>query len=388
MPVLFLIVFIDLVGFGIIIPLLPFYAEHHQASPDVVGLVMATYSLTQFLAAPFWGRLSDRLGRRPVLVVTLAGTALAYVWLGFADTLWGLIAARALGGVMAGNISTAFAYAADITTPENRAKGMGVIGAAFGLGFIAGPAIGGLLAGADPLNADYRTPALSAAALSALALVLTVILLKESLSDDIRRRAVAKARLGRWAQFREALARPGVGFSIALIFISTFVFAGMETTFAMWSWRLFGWGPEQNGYLFASVGLIGAVIQGGLIGRLARRYGEARLVTAGGAALAAGLATLPLAGTVPVLVVAMAVLACGFSIMNPSLSSLVSLQVGPEDQGMVMGVSRSASTLARVAGPAWAGVMFAHLGPDWPYIGGAILMGIVVVLSLWRRGYP
>lgn len=385
MLVLFLIVFIDLVGFGIIIPLLPFYAEHHQATPDVVGLVMATYSLTQFVAAPYWGRLSDRMGRRPVLMFTLLGTAAAYFWLGYADSLWELFAARALGGFMAGNISTAFAYAADITTPENRAKGMGIIGAAFGLGFIAGPAIGGVLAGSDPLRADYHTPAMAACALSALAFVLTIVLLKESLSEELRRRAAEKARLSRIAQFREAFARPGVGFSVALIFLSTFVFAGMETTFAMWSWRLFGWGPAQNGYLFAGVGLVGAIIQGGLMGRLAKRHGEARLVTIGGAGLAAGLASLPLSESVPAVAIAMTVMACGFSIMNPSLTSLVSLQAGAEDQGMVMGVSRSASTLARVAGPAWAGAMFAYLGPDWPYYGGALIMGVVVALSLWRR---
>lgn len=385
MLVLFLIVFIDLVGFGIIIPLLPFYAEHHQATPDVVGLVMATYSLTQFIAAPYWGRLSDRMGRRPVLMFTLLGTAVAYFWLGYADSLWELFAARALGGFMAGNISTAFAYAADITTPENRAKGMGIIGAAFGLGFIAGPAIGGVLAGSDPLQADYHTPAMAACALSGLAFVLTIVLLKESLSEELRRRAAEKARLSRIAQFREAFARPGVGFSVALIFLSTFVFAGMETTFAMWSWRLFGWGPAQNGYLFAGVGLIGAIIQGGMVGRLAKRHGEARLVTIGGAGLAAGLASLPLSGSVPAVAVAMTVMAIGFSIMNPSLTSLVSLQAGAEDQGMVMGVSRSASTLARVAGPAWAGAMFAYLGPDWPYYGGALIMGVVVALSLWRR---
>lgn len=385
MLVLFLIVFIDLVGFGIIIPLLPFYAEHHQATPDVVGLVMATYSLTQFLAAPYWGRLSDRIGRRPVLLVTLAGSIVSYVLLAHAETLVALFLARALGGAMAGNISTAFAYAADITTPENRAKGMGIVGAAFGLGFILGPAIGGILAGTDPLHADYFTPAMAAAGLSALALALTFVMLRESLSTDLKALARGKRRLGRLAQFRDAFSKPGVGFSILLIFLSTFVFAGMETTFAMWSWRLFGWGPMQNGYLFAGVGVIGAAIQGMLIGKLARRFGEARLVTLGGAALAAGLATLPLSGTVPVLAAAMTVLACGFSIMNPSLTSLVSLQVGPEDQGMVMGVSRSASTLARVAGPAWGGLMFAHLGPDWPYIGGAAIMGAVVVLSLWRR---
>ncbi len=381
MLILFLIVFVDLVGFGIIIPLLPFYGEFHQASPDQVGLLMATYSLTQFIAAPFWGRLSDRIGRRPVLIFTLAGAAASYVWLGFAHTLWALFAARALGGLMAGNISTAFAYVADITSPENRAKGMGIVGAAFGLGFIAGPAIGGILAGPDPMNADYRSPSLAAAALSVVALVLALAILKESLSEEIRARIAARTPRSRLAHFQYALTHRHVGLLILLSFLATFVFAGMETTFAMWSRRQFGWGPEQNGYLFAFVGIISAVIQGGLVGRLAKRFGEANLITQGAFALVVGLAMIPLSDNLPVLIAAMVIMAYGFSVASPSLNSLISLQVSDEDQGGVMGVARSATTLARVVGPAWAGMLFAGLSPDWPYWGGAIIMLLVAALS-------
>ena len=193
MLALFLIVVVDLIGFGIIIPLLPFYGEHFQADPQTVGLLMASYSLAQFISAPIWGRMSDRAGRRPVLLMSLAGAALAYLWLAFADSLWMLFAARLLGGLMAGNISAAFAYMADITTKENRAKGMGLIGAAFGIGFILGPAIGGILAGSDPTTADFRNPALAAAGLSLLALVLGIFRLPESLSADVRARAAALA---------------------------------------------------------------------------------------------------------------------------------------------------------------------------------------------------
>ena len=200
MPILFLIVVVDLIGFGIIIPLLPFYAEFFYADPATVGLIMATYSLTQFLAAPYWGQLSDRIGRRPVLLVSLAGSAVAYFWLGFADELWVLFAARALGGLMAGNISAAFAYVADVTTPKNRAKGMGMIGAAFGLGFIIGPAVGGILAGPDPINADYKSPAFAAAGLSMMAFALGVIFLKESLSREIRDRLKARTSKGQLAR--------------------------------------------------------------------------------------------------------------------------------------------------------------------------------------------
>lgn len=381
MTTLFLIVFVDLVGFGIIIPLLPFYGEFFGASPAQVGLLMAVYSFTQFLTAPLWGRLSDRVGRRPVLTISLAGIALAYGWLAFADNLGMLFAARALAGVMAGNIGVAFAYAADVTEPRDRAKGMGLIGAAFGLGFIFGPAIGGMLAGSDPLHADYRTPALTAAALSATALVMALVFLKEPLSAEIRSRQRAMSRAGRWRQLRRELGRPVIGLLIGIGFLAAFVFSGMETTFAMWSERQFGWGPQQNGYLFALVGLISAGIQGGVVGRLARRFGEGLLVTGGALLLAIGMVMIPLSHTVAVLTAAMVSIACGFGLMSPSLSSLISLQIGGEAQGGALGVSRSATTLARIFGPSWAGAMFLYLGKDWPYFAGALIMVVVIVLA-------
>jgi MFS transporter, DHA1 family, tetracycline resistance protein len=382
MATLFLIVFTDLVGFGLIIPLLPFYGEHFHASPAEVGLLMAIYSLAQFIAAPLWGRLSDRIGRRPVLAVSLLGATLSYGWLAFSDALWMLFTARALGGFMAGNIATAFAYVADVTTPANRAKGMGVVGAAFGLGFIFGPAIGGVLAGHDPEYADYRTPALIAAGLSGLAMILTVALLPESLPKSVRRAHSALPRASRRQLLAEALRRPVVGRLIGIAFLATFVFAGMESTFAMWSRRQFGWGPEQNGYLFAFVGLVSAAVQGGLVGRLARRFGEHRLVVSGAAALALGMVAIPFASSLPLLGPAMLIVALGFSLMTPSLNSLVSLQVQSSVQGGTMGVSRSATTLARVLGPGWAGLLFEYLGKDWPFFAGALIMAGVIVIAL------
>lgn len=382
MLILFLIVFIDLVGFGIIIPLLPFYGEHFQAGPFVVAMMMASYSLGQFVAAPFWGRLSDTIGRRPVLIISLFGAALSYVWLGFASTLWMLFAARTVGGLMAGNISTAFAYIADITTPQNRAKGMGLVGAAFGLGFIAGPAIGGILAGPDPLTADFQTPAFVAAAMSFLAFVLCVAILKESLPAETRAKRTAQPRQSRLKQFKAALGNPGVGLLVLLSFLATFVFAGMETTFAMWSRRQFGWGPEQNGYLFAFIGIIAAILQGGAVGRLAKRFGEGNLIVQGALALAIGMALIPFSNSVGWLVAAMIVVAYGFSVINPALNSLISLRTSASNQGQMMGVARSATTLARVIGPAWAGILFAALGMDWPYYGGTVLMLVVAALAL------
>jgi len=387
MLVLFLIVVIDLVGFGIIIPLLPFYAERFQATPDMVTLVMATYSLAQLVSAPFWGRLSDRIGRRPVLLVSLAGASLSYVWLGYADSLWALFAARAVCGLMAGNISAAFAYVADVTDAENRTRGMGMIGAAYGLGFIAGPAIGGLLAGAHPETADFRTPALAAAGLSFAALVMGLIVLKESLSPEVRAQRAGAPRPSFVSLVRETAQNRPLAFWIVLSFLVTFVLAGMETTFAMWTERSFGWGPRPNGYLLAFIGILNAVIQGTLIGRLRGAFGERGLVLQGAAALALGCLLFPLASAPVYLIAVMTLMSYGFSVISPALNSLISLEAAPERQGSIMGLSRSASTGARVAGPAFAGVMFATFGKDAPYFASAVLMaGVLALVVLARTG--
>ncbi len=374
MSALFLIVLIDLIGFGVIIPLLPFYAEQFQASPDVVTLVMAVYSLAQLFSAPLWGRLSDRIGRRPVLLVSMAGASISYVWLGFADQLWTLFAARAFCGAMAGNLSAAFAYVADITSPENRARGMGLIGAAYGLGFIAGPALGGILAGPDPMQADYQTPAFVAAGMSMAAFLLTALLLKESLSTELRAQAAARRPTPFHRMIASVLADRRLAFWIGLSFLATLVLAGMETTFAMWSERTFGWGPQQNGYLLALLGLLSATIQGSLIGPLSRSIGTHRMVLQGAAVLALSFLGLPFADTLGVLLAVTAGLAYGFSIVSPALNSLISLEVEAGSQGSVLGLSRSAAILARVIGPALAGLLFATLGRDAPYFASAALM--------------
>lgn len=381
MLILFLIVVIDLIGFGIIIPLLPFYAEYFDANPTTIGFLMATYSLGQFIAAPFWGGLSDRIGRRPVLIISLAGSVAAYIWMGYSNDLWMLFAARTVGGIMAGNISAAFAYIADVTTPQNRAKGMGLIGAAFGLGFIIGPAIGGLLAGSDPQTADFQTPALAAAALSFFALCGALVFLKESLSLEIRQRLAAKPRETRMQSFRKSLENPTLRIAILLSFLATFAFAGLEATFAIWSERKFNWGPEQNGYLFAFIGFLSAIIQGGIVGRLAKKFGEEKLIIYGAITLAIGISMITLSSSVTILIIAMGFAAVGFSTISPALNSLISLQTDADKQGSVMGATRSATTMARVTGPAWAGYLFTNLGMDWPYYAGAIVMAAVAIIA-------
>lgn len=379
MPTLFLIVFVDLVGFGLVIPLLPFYAVRFAASPQQVTLLMATYSLFQLFAAPLWGRLSDRIGRRPVLMASLAASAFAYLWLGGASALWMVFAARAFAGACAGNIAAAQAYIADITTPENRAKGMGLIGAAFGLGFIFGPALGGFLAGNDPATADLAAPAWVAAGLSAFALCGVVLLLPESLTADQRGGAAARRRLG---AVLGALRRPVLSRLILIFFLVILAFAGMESTFALWAIQQFGWGPGQVGYVFAYVGVLSAVLQGGLIGRLTRRFGEERLLLCGLALIGAGLLVLPFARDVPILALAVSGLALGMGLTQPSLNSLISRRAGRREQGEVLGVSQSVGSLSRVLGPAAAGFLFAEFGRNSAFLWGAVLVAGALLLAL------
>jgi DHA1 family tetracycline resistance protein-like MFS transporter len=379
MPILFLIVFVDLVGFGLIIPLLPFYAERFGASPQLVTLLLAIFSLMSMLAAPLWGRLSDRIGRRPVLMASMAAAALAYLWLGFAGELWMLFAARAFAGICAGNIAAAQAYIADVTPPEKRARGMGMIGAAFGLGFIIGPALGGIVAGNDLATADLETPGLIAAGLSAAAFLGVLLLLPESLPAAVQ----ARPSRSRVAALCSAFGRPVLGRLLAVFFLVILAFAGMEATFALWAMREYGWGPAQIGYVFTYVGLLSAVMQGGLIGHLTRRFGEERLMQSGLALIALGLLLLPFAGTLPPLMVAVTALSVGMGAMQPSLNSLISRRAGAEEQGAVMGVAQSVGSLARVLGPIIAGALFEAFGRNTPFLWGAALVGGALMLS-WR----
>jgi len=382
---IFLTVFVDLVGFGIIVPLLPFYAEHFHASPETVTLLMAIYSLMQFFSAPLWGALSDRHGRKPVLLASLLGIGLSYLWLAFADSLWALFAARALAGIMAGNIAAAQAYIADVTPPEKRAQGMGLIGAAFGLGFILGPAIGGLLGGEDPAAPRFLGPGLAAAGLSFLALIFAGVALKESL-DPAHRTVAGHRALSRFSALAAGLGDPQLRLTVILLFLVTFVFAGMESTFALWSERAFGRGPAQNGYVFAYTGVLAALVQGGLIRRLAARFGESHLVLQGAIALGLGLLAIPFVHSLVPLLVAMALLAYGAGVSNPALSSLISLRSPDEARGATLGISQAATSLARILGPALAGLAFGGLGRSGPFLAGAVVMLGVLLLALKLPG--
>jgi DHA1 family tetracycline resistance protein-like MFS transporter len=371
MGTIFLIVFVDLVGFGLVIPLLPFYAVRFGATAPEVTWLLATYSLAQLVTAPYWGRLSDRFGRRPVLMSSMAAAALAYVWLGAATDLWMLFAARAFAGACAGNIAAAQAYIADTTTPENRAHGMGMIGAAFGLGFIFGPAIGGFLAGGNLATADLQTPAWVAAGLSVAALCGVLFVLRESLAPEARGHARPAGRVG---MIRGVLRRPVLSRLVVIFFLVTLAFAAMESIFALWALRQLDWGPETVGYVFAYLGLLSAIMQGGLTRRLTKRYGEEPLLSYGLVLLAVGLVIVPFAHGLPLLLCGFAVLAIGLGLSQPALNSLISRRAGSNEQGEVLGVTRSVGSLARVLGPPMAGYLFADLGHSSPYFWAAALV--------------
>jgi multidrug resistance protein len=365
--IIFVTVFIDLIGFGIVIPVLPYYAEGTKfgATPSQVGLLFASYSVMQLIFAPVLGRLSDKYGRRPILLISLLGTSVGFLILGFATTLWMLFVGRIIDGISGGNISTAQAYIADITTKENRAKGMGLIGAAFGLGFVFGPAIGGILS-----RWGINVPFLFAGGLAFLNAILLYFALPETVTPDHPARISAAAGRG-WQQLIGALRNPQLGFVLTIYFLSIVAFSIMTATFSLFMMFRLGYDAFHNGWVFAFVGIISAIIQGGLIGKLVKRFGEPLLVIIGGLLFSASLLAIPFVtaatGLLAILTLGAAT-AIGQALSAPSLSSLASKSAGAGEQGGVLGVMQSVASLARAVGPSLAAALIhsavAHVGYD------------------------
>ncbi len=371
--IIFITVFIDLLGFGIIIPLLPFYAEHFGASAVMVGLLSSSFSLAQFLFAPFWGRLSDRIGRRPVILIGLLGSALSYAFFALATSLPMLFLARSLAGIAGANIPTAQAFIADTTTAKTRARGMGLIGAAFGLGFIFGPAIGGFLS-----HWGYAAPAWFAAALSLANFVAAVFLLPESRPPHVR----DTSRPGRIEVIRRAVAQPNLPMVLLVYFLVVAAFASFEATFALYSERRFGFTSATIGYMFAWIGVVLATVQGVLVGRVVKRVGEKRLVPLAIFAIALALGFVPVAGTVPLLAAVAGLLAMGMGFNSPSMLSAISQLADARDQGSTLGVSQSLGSLARIIGPLWGGWVFDQFGVQFPFFTSAAVMLLACALSV------
>lgn len=376
---LFLVVFIGLMGFGVVLPVFPFWGRALGAEPALVTVMLGAYSLGQFLGAPLWGRLSDRIGRRPALLLSLAGSALAFLWMAAARDIWTLGAARLLGGIMAGNIAIAFAYVGDVTDPASRPRAMGLLGAAFGLGFIFGPAIGGLVAGTSPTTADFARVALVAAGVTAAGLLAVWFAVAESLPADRRREVAAGPSPSAPALLR---ARPVVLLLMLVALLVIGAAAMMETTFAMFAGDVLSWSPREVGLSFGLIGTISAALQALAAAPLARRFGSHRVARLGILAYAAGLLALGLADTAATTLGALAVTSAGVGLFTPAFQTLVADMTTDSDRGLVNGLTQGASAMGRILGPAVSGSIYQGFGPASPFLAGAGLMLVALAVAL------
>jgi predicted MFS family arabinose efflux permease len=376
LAILFIIVFIDLLGFGMVIPVMPLYAKELGASEAWTGLLSTGYSAMQFVFAPIWGRLSDRVGRRPVLLVSIVMTAAAFFLYGFAESFAVLLVSRLFAGAATANIAIARAFVADVTPPEGRAKGMGIIGAAFGLGFVLGPAIGSALS-----QVSLAAPGYAAAALAAANGVAAWFILPEPEHREVRAAAVQN----RFTAFFREMGRPGIRRLIAIYFLSVLAFSAMEATYAFLVKGRYELSDRAVGLLFAYIGVIVVVVQGGLIGRLTRRFGEKALLVVGLVLQVVGLGTLPYADGVAGLLAATAPLAIGSGLSQPSLSSLLSRFARADEQGGTLGIGESAAAFGRIIGPEAGTWTFGRWFPAFPYLAGAALMALAAAVGATLR---
>jgi DHA1 family tetracycline resistance protein-like MFS transporter len=404
----FVIVFVDLLGFGLILPLLPYYAERFGASPFIVGLLAASYAAAQLIGAPVLGRLSDRHGRRPILLVSIAGTLVGFLLLGLAEPLgtWlaGLLPAslggeslvtatnaiilgilffsRILDGLTGGNISVAQAYITDITDEENRARGLGLIGAAFGLGFIIGPAAGGALSA----GGRYAIPAFFAAGVAFLNWIAVLLWLPESLTEEVKARLAeqpARSILSLKVLW-EALRRPRFGPLLHIRLFYGLAFATFTGVFALYAQYRLDLDSTQTGYILAYVGLLSVLVQGLAIGRLSRRYPDNRLIFGAVILLAVSLLGWAFAPNVPVLLVALAPVSLAAGILNTVINSAITKAVYSEEVGGALGLAASIESFTRVIGPAAGGLLLGALGTWAPGVIGALLMAWLVAY-VWRK---
>ena len=383
--VLLLIVFFDMLAFGIIIPFTPFWAEKFGASPFEVTLLFSTYSLFAFVSSFPWGVISDKWGRRPILCFSMLGTALSFAWVSQADALWMLFAARAFGGLMGGTLPVAQAYIADVTQPEDRAGRMGLMGAAIGAGFVLGPGVGWLLTRAGAGETDFRTAFMIAAAVGVVGFLGALFVLKEPSarikSDETR--SVG----GRMRSFSVAGATPGVLFPLLILTVLAFCMAGLESTFALWTERQLQWGVREVSIFFLFIGFLMVIVQGGAVRPISKRFGEGPLVLVGSLLMSIGFATVLIVYSPPMAFIGGSLIAVGFGLANPSLSALISRNAPDEHQGAAMGASQSAQSLCRILGPLAFGAAFDGLNRNAPYLGGAVLLFMGFLIAVKALNY-
>lgn len=378
---IFITVFIDLLGVGILIPIAPFIVRQFNTDALAVAMLSASYSLFQFAAAPLLGWFSDRYGRRPVLLISLLGTAIGYFIFGAAGALWLLFLSRVIDGITGGNISIAQAFIADVTPPQDRSKAFGLIGAAFGLGFIIGPALGGLLS-----NISLSAPAYFAGGLALANVVLGYFVLPESLPAERRtREPLTFAKANPFGALFEAFKRPNLSVLLLAFFGFNFAFSGLQNNFPLFTLERFGWGPNQNAILFSFVGVIGVIMQAAIIRRLVPRFGDRRLAIFG---MGVQVATYALIAFIPqawMLFPVLGALSMGNGLTTPTLTGMVSNQVSHQEQGSILGVTQSLGALTRVFGPLWAGLVFDAIGPGAPYWTGAIFIAVALMLVIGSK---
>jgi len=392
---IFLIVLVDVLGFTIVIPLLPLYAETFGATPLVATTIVSVYAACSLVSTPVIGRLSDRYGRKPLLLISQAGTCAGFLMLGFAGSLWMVFAGRILDGITAGNLATAQAYISDHTKPENRAKAFGVIGVAFGVGFLFGPWIGGEL-GVYGVRTIGDVPFLVSASLSALSMVCTYTLLPRTLPPQHPEGAAAAGPAGRRPgafdiqTYVEYFRRPGLGALYVQFFLFTFAFSAFTSGFALFAQQRFGWGVRETGYLFMYAGFVGIILQGGLIGRLVARFGEVKLGLAGFIAAVIGYFVLGFAQTVLMLLVVATINGFGNGVLRPVLTSRITQAVGRHEQGVALGISGSLSSLAMTMAPPSGGAMLdEHWTLVWAMVPATVAtLGLIAALVNRARGAP
>ena len=380
-----LVVFIDLLGFSLILPLLPYYAETFNASKFTTGLLIAVYALMQLIGAPILGRLSDRFGRRPVLLVSVFGTFLGFLLLGFANTLWILFAARIIDGITGGNLSVAQAYISDVTDAQNRAKGLGLIGAAFGIGFIIGPVTGGVLS-----QYGYNVPAFAAAGLSLINLVLIYAWLPESLTKE-RREQAGEQRQPKvtFDALIVALKRPFTGSLLITRFFFGLAFAIFQTIFSLYALAKFNLSARDTGFVLTYVGFLSVFVQGFLIGRLTNRFREDHLITFAVALMAVSLLGWALAPSVFWLLVVLTPTSISGGILNTLLSSTLTKAVAPQEIGGILGLSASVESSTRIIAPILGGALLENVGAWSPGAFGAIVMiGVTVYVIAKIYNHP
>jgi multidrug resistance protein len=380
LTIIFLTIFVDLIGFGIVLPLLPFYAQEYGASPLVIGLIVAAHPAMQLVFGPMWGRVSDRVGRRPILLLGLVGSGISYLIFALAGNVAWLFVSRMMAGMVGANVPVSQAYIADSTDLENRTRGMGLVGAAFGLGFIAGPAIGGALS-----QFGYAVPGFFAAGLCFANAAAAVFHLPESLSPELRARTASRGAAGLLGRLRLGVhfARsPAIGTLMTIFLIATFVFSAFTTVFPLWLGVELGYDARHAGYLMAYLGLAMAILQGRLLGPLARRFGERRLLVAGTAILVAAYLLLPLSGALWPLLGTLVLVAFGTGLNWPTLNSLASQYTQLDRQGAILGVMQSLSALGRMLGAIWAGWVFGTWSPAAPFVLCAAFMGLAAAIAI------